>query len=61
MPKGKSSTNLGAIVSVELKERLKSYAESKHCSMSQATAILLKEALDQAEAESKPESGDLPG
>jgi hypothetical protein len=53
MPKGKSSTNLGAIVSVELKERLKSYAESKHWSMSQATAILLKEALDRAEAEGK--------
>lgn len=53
MPKGKSSTNLGAIVSVELKERLKSYAESKHWSMSQTVAILLKEALDRAEAEAK--------
>ena len=51
MPKGKSSTNLGAIVSVDLKERLKKYADSKHWSMSQATAILLEEALNRAEAE----------
>lgn len=53
MPKGKSSTNLGAIVSVELKERLKRYADSKHWSMSQAVAILLTEKLDQLEAEAK--------
>lgn len=50
MPKGKSSTNLGAIVSTELKERLKQYAESKHWSMSQAVAILLTERLDQIDA-----------
>lgn len=53
MPKGKSSTNLGAIVSVELKERLKQYADSKHWSMSQAVAILLTERLDQIESEER--------
>lgn len=53
MPTGKSSTNLGAIVSIELKERLKLYAGSKHWSMSQAVAILLTERLDQIDNESK--------
>jgi hypothetical protein len=51
MPKGKASTNLGAIVSIELKERLKEYADSKHWSMSQAVAILIEEGLDRAKAE----------
>ncbi len=51
MPKGKSSTNLGAIVSTDLKDRLKKYADSKHWSMSQAVAILLNERLDQIEKE----------
>lgn len=53
MPTGKSSTNLGAIVSVDLKERIKKYAESKHWSMSQTVAILLTERLDQIEAETQ--------
>ena len=51
MPKGKASTNLGAIVSIELKERLKEYADSKHWSMSQAVAILIEEGIDRAKAE----------
>ena len=53
MTKGKSSTNLGAIVSAELKERLKKYADSKHWSMSQAVAILLTEKLDEIEAKTE--------
>ncbi len=55
MPRGIPTEKLTTVISVELKERLKSYAEAKHWSMSQATAILLKDALDQAEAEGKEE------
>ena len=54
MSRAKSSTNLGAIVSLELKERLKKYADTKRWSMSQATAVLLEEGLDRYEqSESK--------
>ena len=53
MSKGESSTNLGAIVSFELKERLKKYAASKRWSMSQAAGILIEEGLDRAESSSK--------
>jgi hypothetical protein len=58
VPKGIPTDKLTTVVSVELKERLKNYAESKHWSMSQATAILLQDALNRAEAEAqekKPE------
>jgi hypothetical protein len=53
VPKGIPTDKLTTVISVELKERLKNYAESKHWSMSQATALLLEEALDRAETEAK--------
>ena len=53
MPKGIPTDKLTTVISVELKERLKNYAESKHWSMSQAKALLLEEALDRAETEAK--------
>jgi hypothetical protein len=53
VPKGIPTDKLTTVISVELKERLKNYAESKHWSMSQATAILLQEALNRAETEAQ--------
>ena len=57
MPKAKSSTNLGAVVSPELKERLKEFADLKRWSMSQAAAVLIEEGLERYEQELKSKSG----
>lgn len=51
MPRGKNSDAITAVVSRELKEKLKKYAASKHWSLSQAAAILIEEALEQADPE----------
>ena len=56
MPKAKSSTNLGAVVSQELKERLKEFADFKRWSMSQAAAVLIEEGLNRYEQELKSKS-----
>jgi hypothetical protein len=61
MPTGKDSEQLTLIMPKSLKERLQKFAKSKRWSMSQAGVVLIEEALDRDEAESKPESGDLPG
>ncbi|WP_013334772.1 putative eal/GGDEF/PAS domain-containing protein [Gloeothece verrucosa] len=45
MPRGKNSDAITAVVSKELKEKLKKYAQSKHWSVSQAAAILIAEGL----------------
>ncbi len=53
MPRGKDSDSVTAVVSKELKERLKKYADSKRWSMSQAAGVLIEEGLDRFEAESQ--------
>jgi len=53
MPRGKDSDSITAVVSKELKERLKKYAEIKRWSMSQAAGVLIEEGLKQFEAESE--------
>jgi hypothetical protein len=53
MPRGKDSDSVTAVVSKELKERLRKYAEIKRWSMSQAAGILIEEGLDRFEVESK--------
>jgi hypothetical protein len=58
VPKGIPTDKLTTVISVELKERLKNYAESKHWSMSQATAILLQEALNRAEEETQEKKSE---
>jgi hypothetical protein len=53
MPRGKDSDSITAVVSKELKERLKKYAEIKRWSMSQAAGVLIEEGLKRFEAESE--------
>jgi hypothetical protein len=48
-----SSTNLGAVVSPELKERLKQYADLKRWSMGQTAAVLIEDGLERYEEEKK--------
>jgi predicted DNA-binding protein len=57
MPRGKPSINLGAVVSPELKERLKEFADLKRWSMSQAAAVLIEEGLERYEEELESKSG----
>ncbi len=51
MPRGQNSDVITAVVSKELKQKLKRYAASKHWSISQAAAILIAEGLEQADSE----------
>ncbi len=51
MPRGKDSDSITAVVSKELKERLKKYAEINRWSMSQAAGVLIEEGLKRFEAE----------
>jgi hypothetical protein len=53
MPKGDDKEIVSAVISKELKKRLKKYADSKRWSMSQAAGILIEEGLDRFEVESK--------
>jgi hypothetical protein len=53
MPRGKDSDSVTAVVSKELKERLKRYAQINRWSMSQAAGILIEEGLDRFEVESE--------
>jgi hypothetical protein len=53
MPRGKDSDSITAVVSKELKERLKKYAQIKRWSISQAAGVLIEEGLKQFEAESE--------
>lgn len=53
MPKADDKEIVSAVISKELKKRLKKYADSKRWSMSQAAGILIEEGLERAEAEDK--------
>jgi hypothetical protein len=53
MPRGKDSDSITAVVSKDLKERLKKYAEINRWSMSQAAGVLIEEGLKRFEAESE--------
>lgn len=57
MPRGKDSDSVTAVVSKELKERLRKYAEIKRWSMSQAAGVLIEEGLNRFEAEYERSEG----
>lgn len=50
MPRAAGKATISVIVTLEDKERLKRLADSQERSVSQMAAILLREALDRAEA-----------
>jgi hypothetical protein len=53
MPKAEDKANVTAVIPIELKERLKKYADSKRWSMSTAMVTLIEEGLDRIETEAK--------
>jgi hypothetical protein len=53
MPKAEGKANVTAVIPIELKEKLKKYADSKRWSMSTAMVTLLEEGLERAAVEAK--------
>jgi hypothetical protein len=53
MPKAEGKANVTAVVPVELKEKLRKYAEARKWSLSTAMVTLIEEGLDRAEVEAK--------
>lgn len=51
MPKAEGKANVTAVVPIELKEKLKKYAEARKWSLSTAMVTLIEEGLERAEVE----------
>lgn len=55
MPKAEDKANVTAIVPIELKEKLKIYADARKWSLSTAMVTLIEEGLERAGIETKGE------